>query len=71
MLSDFDQPTKCWFSDALNNFVAFLQEGEDPRFTLNIDGIVIEIRLNKAPDLFDRDTFERELVIPKNIKLNS
>ena len=63
MISDFKQPAKDWLADAVNNLGNFLKDGEDPSFTITIDGVVIEIRLNKIPGEgeFDRLTRQEEV----------
>lgn len=53
-LTDFQQPAKHWLADAVMNFAALLDEGDDPSFTIKLDGCVIEIRLNEAPGVFSR-----------------
>jgi hypothetical protein len=54
MISDFKQPAKDWLADAVNNLGNFLKDGEDPSFIITIDGVEIEIRLNKIPGHFNR-----------------
>ena len=54
MINDFKQPAKDWLADVLNNLGNFLKDGEDPTFNIIIDGVEIEIRLNKIPGHFDR-----------------
>jgi hypothetical protein len=54
MISDFKQPAKYWLADVLNNLGNFLKDGEDPCFTITIDGVEIEIRLNNIPGEFNR-----------------
>lgn len=58
MISDFKQPAKTWLADVLNNLGNFLSDGEDPSFTLTIDDIEIEIRLNNIPGVFNRKIVE-------------
>ena len=38
------------------NFKTLLAEDDDPSFTLELNGCVIEIRLNEAPGVFSRRT---------------
>jgi len=54
MISDFKQPAKDWIADVLNNLGNFLKHGDDPSFTITIDGVEIEIRLNHIPGEFNR-----------------
>jgi len=43
-----------WLADVLNNLGNFLKDGEAPCFTIIIDGVEIEIRLNNIPGQFNR-----------------
>lgn len=54
MLTDLQQPAKHWLADAIENFQVLLKEGDDPSFTVEISGCVMEIRLNEAPGVFSR-----------------
>ena len=54
MINDFKQPAKNWLVDVLKNLFNFLKDGEDPCFTIIIDGVEIEIRLNKIPGEYNR-----------------
>lgn len=54
MLNDIQQPAKCWLADALENLGNLLKEGSDPSFNVIIDGVEIEIRINKIPGHFLR-----------------
>lgn len=56
MLTDLQQPAKHWLADAVMNFKTLLAEDDDPSFTLELNGCVIEIRLNEAPGVFSRRT---------------
>ena len=56
MLTDLQQPAKNWLADAVQNFKILLAENDDPSFTIEIGGAVIEVRLNEAPGVFSRVT---------------
>lgn len=56
MLNDLNQPAKHWLADAMQNLGGLLGDGEDPAFTLDLMGAEIEIRLNKLPGHFERDS---------------
>jgi len=58
MLTDLQQPAKHWLADAIKNFKTLLAENEDPSFTLELGGAVIEIRLNEAPGVFSRSVVD-------------
>lgn len=59
MIADLKQPAKHWLADVINNFGAQLKNGENPSIELKLfDDVVIEIRLNKLPGIFDRETVE-------------
>ena len=60
MLTDLQQPTKHWLADAVQNFKQLLGEEDDPSFTVELNGCVIEIRLNEAPGVFSRRTVTLE-----------
>jgi hypothetical protein len=60
MISDFKQPAKDWLADVLNNLSNFLKDGEDPCFTITINGIEIEIRLNNIPGEFNREQIDKK-----------
>ena len=59
MIGDFEQPTRMWLADVIDNLNELMQAGEDPTFWMNLMGAEIEIRLTKLPDFRragDRDT---------------
>jgi hypothetical protein len=61
MLNDLQQPAKHWLADAVENFKQLLAENDDPSFTIEIGGAVIEVRLNEAPGVFSRKTIFVEI----------
>jgi hypothetical protein len=56
VIADLKQPAKNWLADNLQNFGSLLDAGEDPSCTFTLNGVEIEIRLNKLPGVFDRNT---------------
>ncbi|GAB6139902.1 hypothetical protein JCM14076_06310 [Methylosoma difficile] len=58
MIADLKQPAKNWLADHLNNFGNLLNAGDDPSCIISLpEGVEIEIRLNKLPEVFERQTF--------------
>lgn len=57
MIADLTQPAKNWLADHLQNFVTLLDAGDDPSCIITYQGVEIEIRLNKLPGVFERETF--------------
>lgn len=57
MIHDFNQPAKRWLADHLENHIALIEKGQDPSCVMTIGPVEIEIRLNKAPGLFERKRF--------------
>jgi hypothetical protein len=61
MLTNLQQPAKHWLADAVENFKQLLAENDDPSFTIEIGGAVIEVRLNEASGVFSRKTIPVEI----------
>lgn len=53
---DLNDKARVFFADAIDEFNAQLKRDENPSVTLSIGGAEIEIRLNKADGVFDRQT---------------
>ncbi len=60
MITDFKQPARNWLADNLRNFGTLLENDEDPSCTFELHGAEVEIRLNKLPGVFERETIEAE-----------
>ncbi|MCU7934161.1 MAG: hypothetical protein KZQ99_04680 [Candidatus Thiodiazotropha sp. (ex Dulcina madagascariensis)] len=56
MISDLQQSAKNWLADHLQNFGALLDSGNDPSCIITYQGVEVEIRLNKLPGVFERET---------------
>lgn len=60
MIADLQQPAKAWLADHLQNFGALLDAGDDPSCIITYQGVEVEVRLNKLPGVFERETIEVE-----------
>lgn len=60
MIADLQQPAKAWLADHLQNFGTLLDSGDDPSCIITYQGVEVEIRLNKLPGVFERETIKIE-----------
>lgn len=60
MIGDLTQPAANWIVDHLENFGVLLDKGDDPSCIVEIQGVEVEIRLNKLPGVFERQAVNLE-----------
>lgn len=58
MIADLKQPAKNWIADHLENFQTLIDAGDDPSCIITYKGVEVEIRLNKLPGVFERETIK-------------
>ena len=60
MIADMNQPAKHWMADIIQNMGTLLDNGDDPSMVFQIDGVVLELRLNNLPGVFNRTTVKTD-----------
>jgi len=58
MIADMEQPAKNWMADIIQNMGTLLDNGDDPSMVFQINGVVLELRLNNLPGVFVRETIK-------------